>query len=430
MKLNPASGEQRMLVSRGRSVIPGGTTNSITPPEGLEFVVARGEGPYLVDVDGRRFLDFLIGGGPLVLGHANPRLIETLQQAVLKGTHHFELTDRTIALAERLVRHVPSAQAVRFTSSGSEATFHALRLARAVTGRSAYVKFDGAYHGHHDLAAWNYEDAPDGPTIPRAGSGGIQPGVENDVIVVPYNDAEATKAALDAHRGEVAAIIVEPYQRALTPEPGFLARLRELADLHRTVLIFDEVVTGFRAAPGGAQEVEQVTPDLTALGKALAGGLPLSALVGSNDLMDHFADEPEKSTFSFHCGTFNGYLLAVEAAHTTLDVLIDEGGWKRLAQMGEYARDALSRTYRDAGVAATITGGSGLFHAYFTDQPVRNADDVRRSDLAFNAALHRKLREGGIYKSNPKGYVSLAHSEEHVDRLTDTIRWALTELRR
>jgi glutamate-1-semialdehyde 2,1-aminomutase len=430
MKLNPASDRQRELVSRGQGVIPGGTTNSITPPSGLEFVVERGEGPYLVDVDGRKFLDFLIGGGPLILGHAHPRLIDTLQKSVVKGTHHFELTDRTIALAERLVQYVPSAEAVRFTSSGSEATFHALRLARAVTGRSAYLKFDGAYHGHHDLAAWSYEDAPVDSPLPHRGSGGIQPGVEDDVIVVPYNDAEATAAALDDRRGQVGAIIVEPYQRALTPEPGFLARLRELADEHGAVLIFDEVVTGFRTAPGGAQAVEQVTPDLTALGKALSGGLPLSALVGNGRLMDHFADDPEASTFSFHCGTFNGYLHAVEAAHTTLDIVVDEGGWKRLVELGGYAREALARTYRDAGIATTISGGGALFHAYFTDGPVRNADQVRRSDLTFNAALHRKLREGGIYKSNPKGYVSLAHSEEHVDHLADTIRWALSELGR
>lgn len=425
----PRSGRQVELVARAKELLPGGTTNSIYPPDGLEFVVKRGEGPYLIDIDGRRFLDFLIGGGPLILGHAHPRLVAALQESVLRGTHHFELTDRTIELADRLVGYLPSAEAVRYTSSGSEATFHALRLARAVTGKSGYIKFDGAYHGHHDLAAWNYEDAPAGAPAPHAGSDGIQPGVESDIIVLPYNDAEAVATALEAESQRVAAIIVEPYQRALTPVPGFLQRLRELADEHNVILIFDEVVTGFRTGPGGAQEKEGVTPDLTALGKAISGGLPLSALVGRRDLMEHLNELNHGGAFSFHCGTFNGYLHAVEAAHVTLDIVVEEEGWKRLDELGAYAREMLRATYRDLGVTAQVSGRGPLFHAYFTDQPVTNAADVRASDLAFNKAIHGKIREAGIYKSTPKGYVCLAHTEAHIDELGRAISWAVQELR-
>ena len=428
-QLAPRSEAQAALVRKARELIPGGTVNAITPVEGAEFVVSRGEGPYLYDVDGRRYLDFLIGGGPLILGHAHPRIVEALTASVRKGTHHMELTDRTIELAERLVKYVPSAESVRFSSTGSEATFHALRLARAVTGRYAFIKFDGAYHGHHDLAAWSYEDAPLGAPIQYPGSAGIQPGVENDVIVLPYNDAAAVEEYLAAHPGEVAAVIVEPYQRALTPVDGFLPALRESCDRHDVVLIFDEVVTGFRTAPGGAQEAEGVIPDLTALGKALSGGLPLSAIVGRKELMEHFDHDSDHARFSFHCGTFNGNLHAVEAAHTTLDVVVEEKGWQRLNELGEYARAMLARVYADAGITVQVTGCGPLFHAYFTDKPVRNAHDVRSSNLAFNRDLHVKLREAGIYKSFPKGYLSLAHDESHIDALGDAITWAVEQLR-
>jgi glutamate-1-semialdehyde 2,1-aminomutase len=252
--------------------------------------------------------------------------------------------------------------------------------------------------------------------------------VERDIHVVRYNDASAVEQTLRDHAGTIAAIIVEPYQRALLPLPGFLGRLRELADEHGVVLIFDEVVTGFRTAPGGAQEVESVTPDLTALGKALSGGLPLSALVGRRELMEHLDEGSGHEAVSFHCGTFNGYLHAVEAAHTTLDVVVEEEGWKRLGELGAYARATLDKVYADAGVEAQVTGGGALFHAYFTSEPVTNADHVRASNLDFNAALHRKLREAGIYKSSPKGYVSLAHEEAHIDQLGEAITWALREL--
>lgn len=427
-QLPPRSAAQAALVDKARDLIPGGTVNAITPVKGTEFVVARGEGPYLYDVDGRRYLDFLLGGGPLILGHAHPRMVEALTESVRKGTHHMELTDRTIALAERLVKYVPSAEAVRFSSTGSEATFHALRLARAVTGRSAIIKFDGAYHGHHDLATWSYEDAPLDAPIQYAGSTGIQPGVAEDIIVLPYNDATAVEEYLTANPGKVAALIVEPYQRALTPVPGFLAALRESCDRHGVVLIFDEVVTGIRTAPGGAQEAEGVTPDLTALGKAIAGGLPLSAIVGRKELMEHFDHHSDPTHFAFHCGTFNGNLHAVEAAHTTLDIVIEEKGYQRLAELGEYTRAMLARVYADAGITVQVTGRGPLFHAYFTDKPVLNAHDVRSSNLVFNRDLHLKLREAGIYKSFPKGYLSLAHDESHVDAYGEAISWAVGQL--
>lgn len=427
--VGPRSEAQAALVRRAHDLIPGGTTNSIVPPAGMEFVVDRGEGVHLYDVDGRRFLDFLTGGGPLILGHAHPRLVEALQRSVLRGTHHFELHHRTIELAERVVSYVPCAEAIRFTSSGSEATFHAMRLARAATGRKGILKLDGGYHGHHDLATWSFEHGPDGRSLHHAESAGIQDGVAGDVSVVPYNDAEALEQALASRPGYYAAVIMEPAQRALKPLPGYLERVREACDLDGSVLIFDEVVTGFRFGPGGAQGRYGVTPDLTCLGKALSGGLPLSAVVGRRDLMAHMAPGDDPATYSFHCGTFNGYLHAVEAAHTTLDIVVEEEGWKRLDALGDQVRELLRKVYADAGVPAFVSGDGALFHSYFTEEEVHDAAALRRSDIPFSNEMHLLLRRAGIYKSFVKGYVCLAHEEAHLEEFAAATAWAVRTLK-
>ena len=416
------------LVERALAVIPGGTLNSAVLPEGLEFVVERAQGPHLFDADGRRILDFVLGGGPLVLGHAHARILEAIERAAVGGTHHYVLHRRTLELAERIVRYVPSAEMVRFTGSGSEATFHALRLARAVTGRPGILKFDGGYHGHHDLATWSFESTDGEPTLPRSESAGIQRGVADDVVVAPFNDLVAARGILDAEPDRFAAVIVEPYQRAIPPQAGFLAALREATDRTGAVLIFDEIVTGFRFAPGGAQERYGVIPDLTTLGKALAGGVPLSALVGRSELMEHLDPASPANNRSFHCGTFNGNLLAVECAHTTLDVLIEEGGVARLGELTEVAGEALRREFADAHVPVHVTSQGGIFQPFFTDRPVLTAADVRAADRPASARFHALLLEAGVYKIPAKGYVSLAHDDACMDDLASATRWALARL--
>jgi glutamate-1-semialdehyde 2,1-aminomutase len=282
------SSMQTELASLSKSIIPGGTFNSIVPPDGLEFLIDRGEGTYVFDTDGRRFLDFMMGAGATILGHAHPRIVATVAAAAESGTHHCGLCRRAVELAQRLVEHVPSAGMVRFTGSGSESTFHALRLARAATGRQSYIKFDGAYHGHHDLASWSFEHGA-ASSVPRQESAGIQHGVEQDVVVLNFNDATGVRHALRSAPERFAAVIVEPMQRMLPPVPGFLETLRLECNRAGVVLIFDEVVTGFRLSRGGAQERYGVIPDLTCLGKAMAGGVPLAALVGRRALMECFA---------------------------------------------------------------------------------------------------------------------------------------------
>ncbi len=425
---NRLSADHSDLIRRSQNTLPGGTTTSVVPPKGLEFIVDHGDGAYLYDVDGRRYLDFFLGAGPLVLGHAHPRIVAAIRDNAHKGTHHFGLHKRTLELAERLVKYVPSAEMVRFTASGSEATFHALRLARAATGRAGIIKFDGAYHGHHDLAVWSYEQTPTQVPAPTAESRGIQPGVAENIAVLPFNDIGAIRETLRDHPDRFAAVICEPHQRALPPLPGFLEALREECDRAGTVLIFDEIVTGFRLAPGGGQELYGVVPDLTTLGKAMTGGMPMSALVGKRNVMEHLdpASQPEK--FAFHCGTYNGYHLASECAHATLDVLVEEGGLTRLWELGALARERLEKAFVDAGEPVCMSGQGPMFHPYFTDGPVHNNADIRASNLDKSAAFHCKLLEGGVYKEFVKGYVALPHTEADMDEFAAVARWALRQL--
>jgi glutamate-1-semialdehyde 2,1-aminomutase len=427
--IGAASPQQTDLIRRARAIIPGGTSNSgVLPPESA-FIVERGEGAELIDVDGRRIVDFVLGGGPVVLGHAHPRIGEAVARAISAGGHHFALQRRTIELAERLCELVPSAEMVRFSGSGSEATFHALRLARAVTGRQAIVKFDGGYHGHHDLASWSFEWSGSPGPEPVAESAGIQAGLADDIVVLPFNDAAAIRALLAAQPGRFAAVILEPIQRAIPATVAFLQACREACDRAGSVLIFDEIVTGFRCAPGGAQALWGVTPDLTALGKALGGGLPIAALVGRRAVMEHLDPSSGRDRRAFHCGTFNGYQLGSEAAHATLDILVDEGGIGQLDRLSRRAGEALRRAFAEEGIAATVLDGWGLFQHYFTDRPVERAEDVRATGHDRLVAWHRELAAEGVYKLPAKGYVSLAHEERHFEALEMAARnaaWRLT----
>lgn len=422
--LTARSADQMHHLAQSLELIPGGSTNSLLPPQDLAFLASHGEGPYLFDTDGRRFLDFMLGAGPLVLGHAHPRISSAIAEQAAKGTHFFGLAANAVELAERVCGIVPSAEMVRYTSSGSEATFHAMRLARAVTGRQAIIKFDGAWHGHHDLAVFSMEYSPTQIPVPYPISRGIQRGVTDEIVVLPYNDAARFREMMRAYPGRFAAVICEPMQRTLSPLPGFLETLREECNRAGTVLIFDEVVSGFRIAPGGAQEKYGVTPDLTALGKAFGGGLPLSAVVGKRNLMEHLDPSSPDEQYSFHCGTFNGLPLSIACAQTALDILIDEGGIVELAKLGEYARDSLKTLFGRLNRPAAVTGDGPIFHFYFTEEEVNDHAAVRRADNALSDAIHHRMYAAGIYKQFSKAYLSLAHTEAHIDEFCDVLDWA------
>ena len=322
------------------ALLPGGSVTALRLPGGARPVIARGSGSHLWDTAGHEYLDYLLGSGPLILGHAHPEVTEAAARQAALGTAYYTISEPVLELAWRIVQQVPCAQMVQFCGSGMEATFYALRIARAATGRPAVLKFEGGFHGANDYALMSLgpSSPPDYPR-PEPDSAGIPPAVCRDVLVAPYNDLDAVAAIVREHAARLAAILVEPYQRVIEPVPGFLPGLRRLADEHGLVLIFDEVVTGFRFGPGGAQQRYGVTPDLACLGKVIGGGYPLAAVAGPAGLIG-LADASRRgqADYVYMSGTLNGNPVAAAAGNATLDVLGRPGSYQRLFAAGERMR--------------------------------------------------------------------------------------------
>ena len=387
--------------------------------------VERGEGAELVDVDGNRYVDWVMSWGPLIAGHAHPDVIAAVTEAAARGTSYGAPTPGEVELAGEVTRRVPSAEMVRMTSSGTEAAMSALRLARAATGRDAVVKFAGAYHGHVDglLAEAGSGLATQG--IPA--SPGVTAAQAADTIVVPWNDRDAVAAALRAR--PVAALICEPFPANMglvKPEPGFLSFLREVASEAGALLIFDEVITGFRVSPGGVQQPAGVTPDLTILGKVLGGGLPAAAYAGPAELMEQVAPAGDV----YQAGTLSGNPLAMAAGLATLRML-DPAAYERLGRTSEQLAEGLGRAAADAGVPATVQSTTGLLTLFFSSDPVHDLDGAKACDLDAHAAFCRAMLDRGVYPPPSQfeaWFPSLAHEDAHVERTVEAAREAFAEL--
>jgi glutamate-1-semialdehyde 2,1-aminomutase len=379
--------------------------------------VERGEGAELIDVDGNRYVDWMQSWGPLIAGHAHPDVIAAVKQAASRGTSFGAPTEAEVELAAEVVERVPSAEMVRMTSSGTEATMSALRLARAATGRDRVLKFAGAYHGHVDglLAEAGSGLATQG--IPS--SPGVTAAQAKDTVVVPWNDRAAVAAAVDG----AAAIVCEPYPANMglvVPEPGFLEFLRDRASAAGAMLVFDEVISGFRVATGGAQEREAVTPDLTILGKVIGGGLPAAAYAGPRELMERVAPAGDV----YQAGTLSGNPLATAAGLATLR-LLDAGAYERL----EHTTRALAEGLVDLGL--TVAWVTGLLTVFFRDGIPRNLDDVKECDFDRYGAFCLEMLERGVYlppSQYEAWFPSLAHTDEHVERTIDAAREAMAAL--
>ena len=395
------------------------------------FMAAKAQGSKIWDVDGREYIDYLIGSGPMLLGHAHPEVVEVVSSHLSKGFTYFASNPIAVELAEEICNTMACGEQLRYLSTGGEADMYAMRLARAYTGRDKIIKFEGGYHGMSDEGQMSlmpsYEQLVDYPT-PVPDSAGILSSVKDNVLVAPYNDSEYLTRLLAQHAADVAAIIVEPLQRTVTAKPGFLQHLRELSDKNGSVLIFDEVVTGFRLAYGGAQEKYGVTPDLCTVGKIIGGGFPLAAVVGHRDIMNLFNKSAAGEDWLMQIGTLSGNPIAAIAGLKTLEILRRPGQYQKLRSNGRFIQNAIVRALNKQGIAYQITGDETLFDLVFTDQSVNNYRDTLAGNQPQLMAFNQALREKGILKAINKVYVHLAVSEEDLQKTANAIEYAAASL--
>lgn len=408
----PTSALETDLVQAAHRVLPAGGFGNLAS----EIVIREGRGGRVWDESGREYVDFLLGSGPMLVGHAHPEVNAAVSAQLALGTTFFANNRHGIRLAEVIVDAVACAEQVRFVSSGTEADMYAMRAARAFRGRERILKFEGGYHGMSDHALMSL--APKQPgNFPQAipDSAGIPARAADEMLVAPFNDLAAVEALIRAHHDELAAVIVEPLQRIIPPAPGFLEGLRRLTTEFGIVLIFDEVVTGFRFAYGGAQELYGVTPDLCTLGKVIGGGFPLAAIAGRADIMAHFDRARVGDTgFLPQIGTLSGNPIAAAAGLASLDILRRPGAYQTLFDTGRTLMTALRGLLAKHDIKGQVTGEPPMFDLVFTDRPINNYRDVLRGDADKAKRFNALLRARGIMKGDTKYYVSLAHDEADV----------------
>ena len=419
------------LYKRALELIPGGVNSPVRAFRGVggtPLFIKKAHGPYIIDVDGRQFIDYVGSWGPMILGHADPEIIAALHEVAANGTSFGAPNEIEVELAEEIVAAVPSIEMVRMVNSGTEAAMSAIRLARGVTGRDKLIKFEGCYHGHADSLLVKAGSGvatlglPDSPGVPAA--------LAKNTITVPFNDASAVAAAFDEHH-DIAAVIVEPVvgnMGCVPPRPGFLEALRDLTRQHNALLIFDEVMTGFRLARGGAQELFNITPDITCLGKIIGGGLPVGAYGGSKELMRHIAP----AGAIYQAGTLSGNPLAMTAGLLTLRRLKNQDIYSALEERTAQLCDGLSLAAEEAGIKTTVNRVGSMWTTFFATGPIEDWASANKSDRETFGRFFHAMLDNGVYLAPSQfeaGFVGLTHTSEVVEETIAAAKKAFQALR-
>jgi len=417
---NVRSQSEIELADLASRCMPAGTFGNIPEP----VVISRGAGARVWDESGNEYIDYLLGSGPMLIGHCHPEVNAAISDQLTRGTTFFANNPQGIRLAAAIADAVPCAEKVRFVCSGTEADFYAMRLARAYRKRDKILKFEGGYHGMSDYGLMSLmptEDVPFPEPIPD--SPGIPDSIQADIAVLPFNDIDLMRRFIREHHDELAAVIVEPFQRLIAPRDGFLEALREVTAETGVVLIFDEVVTGFRFSYGGAQAYFGVTPDLCTLGKACGGGFPLAAIAGRADIMDLFdRSKVGDERFLVQLGTLSGNPMAAAAGLATLNVLRQPGTYEKFFATGRKLMDTLNEMLQRADLPAQVLGAEPLFDVIFHRDEIRNYRDTVSGDAWLTGTFNALLRQRGIFKGDTKYYVSTALGETEISQTIDV--WA------
>jgi glutamate-1-semialdehyde 2,1-aminomutase len=428
--------KSKKLFEEARKLTPGGVHSSLRSFDPYPIFISRAEGSKIYDVDGNEYIDYHLAFGPVVLGHCHPAVIAAVKEQLDKGIIYGLCNELEIEVAKKINAHVPSAEMIRFCNSGTEATYHAIRVARACTKRDKIVKFEGAYHGWHDYVSFSTS-----PSLKEAGprespatvpdSEGLSTQIAKDTIVLPFNDLEVLETIIKKHKNEIAALITEPILHGnatcIPPEKGFLQFLREITTKYDIILIFDEVVTGFRHSLGGAQKLFNVLPDLTTFGKAMANGFPVAAICGKEEIMEKFRPTGKVD----YGGTFNGNPVSMAATLATIRELEKKEVHKKLFRLGETVRNQLNEVIAELDIKAQTVGFGSIFQILFTDKEIHDYRDALTSNVEQFRKFQKEMINKGIFMlphANKRCHISASHTHEQIERTIETAREILRKM--